>query len=276
MRHRRHGFILPVIIMALALAGCSRASQTNTAGTPEPMPKLPADVISEATTYGSTLMGQLGALSSVMNRYSELLQNPRLGAKDWELLVNAQGAAIDLANEDISRINPPEPLKTIHAAVLNAVSDCLSARKIVQSAMQAADATQLGEAAKLTQSCIAKTGQVRTDLQLIAKNNNISFSEIPLSGAAALSESDPIAPTGASSGVQGAVNEDANLRAGPGTGYAKVGGLKKGSTVTVIGRNEAGDWLVVQVQGIPQAWVAAFLVNGVTDAKSLPTVRPPP
>ena len=63
---------------------------------------------------------------------------------------------------------------------------------------------------------------------------------------------------------------------GPGTNYDKVGGLQKGAGVTVIGRNEAGDWLVVQTQGIPQAWIAAFLVNGVQDVSSLSVVRAPP
>jgi hypothetical protein len=273
MRRGNLAIILLIVFACLALSGCNSASQTNPASTPAPLPKLAADVIGEATTYGGTLLGQLGALSSVMDRYKDLLQNPRMGAKDWELLVNAQGAAIDLAYESISRINPPEPLKEIHGAAVSAVGDCLSARKIVQSAMLAADAAKLGEATKLAQSCVTKTGQVRIELQLIAKNNNLELSEIPLSGAAGLSEA---TPTAASPGVQATVNDAANLRGGPGTTYDKVGGLQKGAAVTVIGRNEAGDWLVVRAQGIPQAWIAAFLVSGVQDVPSLFVVRAPP
>lgn len=274
MRRYHFALVLVLIVASLALVGCSSARQTNPASTPEPMPKLPASVINDAIRYGGALQGQLGALSSVMERYNSLLQNPRMGEKDWELLVNSQGAVIDMAYEAISRINPPEPLQGVHSAAMAAVEDCLSARKTVQTAMLTTDAAKLGEAAKLAQSCATKTGQVRTQLQLVAKNNNIEFPELPLSGALGLSGDTE--PSSSGQGVSGSVNDASNLRSGPGTNYAKVGGLQKGAAVTVIGRNDAGDWLVVQAQGIPQAWIASFLVNGVQDVPSLPVVRAPP
>ncbi|MEZ4736794.1 MAG: SH3 domain-containing protein [Caldilineaceae bacterium] len=55
----------------------------------------------------------------------------------------------------------------------------------------------------------------------------------------------------------GAVNRNANLRAGPGTTYAIVGSARLGETVTIVDTNEAGDWY----QLADDQWIAAFLVN---------------
>lgn len=64
------------------------------------------------------------------------------------------------------------------------------------------------------------------------------------------------------------VARNANLRAGPGTNYAVVGGLKAGAAVTIVGSNATGDWY--QLDG--GQWIAAFLVKGVTG--DVPTVVP--
>lgn len=55
------------------------------------------------------------------------------------------------------------------------------------------------------------------------------------------------------------VARSANLRAGPGTTYAVVGGLKAGATVTIVGSNGAGDWYQLD----NGKWIAKFLVKGV-------------
>ena len=271
MRQRCHLLIALSIMAAIILSGCSSARKDNPSATAAPLPKLAADTITQATNYGGALLGQIGALNSMMGRYQDLLENPRLGERDWQLLVNSQNLAIDLAYEGISSLTPPEPLKEFHAAAVNAAGNCLAARKTVQAAIDAVDANQLGQAAQQAERCMSTMGQVESELRAIAANNNITLTELPLTGA--LEE-----PTPASSGTgaMGTINETANLRAGPGTNYNKVGGLQKGASVSVIGRNEAGDWFVVQTQDIPQAWIAAFLVDGVSDVQSLPVVRPPP
>ncbi len=58
---------------------------------------------------------------------------------------------------------------------------------------------------------------------------------------------------------------NANLRQGPGTEYAVVGGVAAGRPLAVVGRNAAGDWLQLD----DGAWIAAFLVSGA-DVASLP------
>jgi hypothetical protein len=57
--------------------------------------------------------------------------------------------------------------------------------------------------------------------------------------------------------VVGTVNRNANLRAGPGIGYTKVGLARTGTTVTILGTNAAGDWYRLATG----EWVAAFLVD---------------
>lgn len=54
--------------------------------------------------------------------------------------------------------------------------------------------------------------------------------------------------------------QNANLRGGPGTSFAIVGGLSAGEAVQVIGQNAAGDWLQLRRAGGP-AWAAAFLLS---------------
>ncbi len=52
-------------------------------------------------------------------------------------------------------------------------------------------------------------------------------------------------------------NRNANLRAGPGTTYAIVGGVRADQPLTLFGHNADGTWY--QLAG--GAWIAAFLVN---------------
>ena len=72
-------------------------------------------------------------------------------------------------------------------------------------------------------------------------------------------------------------NGNANLRGGPGTGYAVTGGVKAGDALELTARNAAGDWL--QLAG--GAWIATFLVDGApddlpvaTDIPAAPTAAP--
>ena len=55
---------------------------------------------------------------------------------------------------------------------------------------------------------------------------------------------------------------DANLRSGPGTTFDLTGSITAGTALTIIGRNEAGDWLKLE----NGAWIFGELVaNAPTD-----------
>lgn len=63
-------------------------------------------------------------------------------------------------------------------------------------------------------------------------------------------------------------NRNANVRTGPGTGYAVAGSVAAGDELVVVGSNEDGSWLAL-VNG---TWIAAFLVDGAPE--QVPTVTP--
>jgi uncharacterized protein YraI len=63
-----------------------------------------------------------------------------------------------------------------------------------------------------------------------------------------------------------------NLRSGPGTSYAVVGGANQGEQFGVVGRNAAGDWYKINRTATETAWVSAPLVEVIGDAKQIPVV----
>ncbi|MCB0183413.1 MAG: PD40 domain-containing protein [Caldilineaceae bacterium] len=62
-----------------------------------------------------------------------------------------------------------------------------------------------------------------------------------------------------------------NLRGGPGTNYAVVGGASQGEQFPVTGRNGAGDWYMIQRADGSNAWVSASIVRVTGDAQSVAT-----
>ena len=81
---------------------------------------------------------------------------------------------------------------------------------------------------------------------------------------ATLTVTEPVTETGALSPT---VNVDANLRSGPGTGFAVSGGTVTGQVINIIGQNSTGEWYLLDNGG----WVAAFLVdNAPADVPIVP------
>ncbi len=68
------------------------------------------------------------------------------------------------------------------------------------------------------------------------------------------------------------IERTANVRAGPGKTFKVISTLKKDSQITLIGRNEAGDWFQVNVAGAAQpGWISSEVLQ-ITggDPNSLP------
>jgi hypothetical protein len=63
---------------------------------------------------------------------------------------------------------------------------------------------------------------------------------------------------------------NANLRAGPGTEFGIIGGTITGQTINIVGRNQAGDWFLLDNSG----WVSASLVANPPDLATVPVVLP--
>jgi hypothetical protein len=63
-----------------------------------------------------------------------------------------------------------------------------------------------------------------------------------------------------------------NVRGGPSTTHAVIGSLSNGQTMTADGRNEAGDWLRIQLEGEETGWVYAPLMTVNGEISTLPVV----
>lgn len=74
----------------------------------------------------------------------------------------------------------------------------------------------------------------------------------------------------AQSPMSATVLKNANLRAGPGTTYAVAGTVKAGQTVTIVGKNDAGDWYHLN----DNHWLAAFLVKVIGTVTPTSTIAP--
>jgi Tol biopolymer transport system component/uncharacterized protein YraI len=83
-------------------------------------------------------------------------------------------------------------------------------------------------------------------------------------------------PEGAGSTVT-VKNVSLNVRSGPGTGYAVIGKAAAGQTLTVQGRNAAGDWLQIRLPGSERVgWVSAAYVNAGDGLAEVDVVEAPP
>ena len=69
--------------------------------------------------------------------------------------------------------------------------------------------------------------------------------------------------------------EGANLRTGPGTDFPVVGGLYQDEKAPLLGRNQNGDWLQVELPETT-AWIFAPLVQTSIPISELPAIEPPP
>jgi len=77
-------------------------------------------------------------------------------------------------------------------------------------------------------------------------------------------------PTPTAEPIPPSVTANANLRSGPGTEFSQVGGTITGQTITIVARNEAGDWFQLDNGG----WVASFLVANAPDPATIPIFDP--
>jgi uncharacterized protein YraI len=62
--------------------------------------------------------------------------------------------------------------------------------------------------------------------------------------------------------IRGTVPVELNVRSGPGTDNGRIGRLQPGTTIIIEGRNDDGDWIVIQtIDGSIHGWVAANYVD---------------
>ena len=75
-------------------------------------------------------------------------------------------------------------------------------------------------------------------------------------------------------GPAAVINQNANVRTGPGTDYAVAYWLTAGDEVTVVGRNDDGTWLQIEHQDRP-GWISATLTGIATEGAAPPPAPAP-
>ena len=104
---------------------------------------------------------------------------------------------------------------------------------------------------------VSPAEEIATTLQLSQTASAPATSDT--TGATAGSTPSPAIANTDSAGTY-VVNNNANLRAGPGTDFDIVGSVDEGDTVVVVGENEDGSWYQLDDDN----WIAAFLVDPAT------------
>ncbi len=73
----------------------------------------------------------------------------------------------------------------------------------------------------------------------------------------------------------GTVNQNANLRSGPGADFDVVGSLTEGESVSIYNRDDSGEWLLVEPDEEVWIWVQLVaLTTQITEIPILPTPLP--
>ncbi len=73
-------------------------------------------------------------------------------------------------------------------------------------------------------------------------------------------------------GITATVTDDVRLRAGPGTNFPFMTVVPAGTTVQVLGRNEAANWIYVDFAGA-RGWIAAWLAAVNSNLAALPVTN---
>lgn len=276
--------LIPALLLTTGLA-CSLP-----AGDEQQLPNLPdldLDRIRETAEQGRyvlTVIRQLTTMNQSQDNLETLLLAPELGNTRWTGSVRAQVAVVRLVCNQLEGIDPPQDLASVHAAILDVCGDCRRTVDIALDGIDNLDPAAIAQAADSAQRCVAGLQankavvdelreQIDTqvdDLDLGGINlGDLNLEQVPgLSELELLQQNDEaLAPP--------TVNTGSNLRAGPGTQFPRVGGLTEGTVLAVVGRNEAGDWLAIEVEGLGQAWIAAFLVDNAPERETLPVIAPP-
>jgi N-acetylmuramoyl-L-alanine amidase len=103
--------------------------------------------------------------------------------------------------------------------------------------------------------------EIRTDggwlfIQYRGGKGWMAASNTTLAGGAALDTSAPATKEAVAIVNTGALN----IRTGPGNGFASIGSVNGGTTMRIIGRNRAGDWLQVE-SPFGEGWVNVTFVT---------------
>lgn len=238
----------PAATMTPAVTAIPRATTVAAKSSPT------VAVTAAESAYLAAILNILGDLSQAMTALGEHSTaagaNPQLLLDDdWKLKAAVYLATIQVDGDRIRALTPPLRYADVHAELLTAVGHYDNTAKFYAQGVDEINSTKLDQGIQ--------------SMQL--GNAAIQRAAQKLPGAAQTAP--PTSPAGPRA------NTAANLRAGPGTNYDKIGSAASGQVLDIIARNPAGDWY--QLRG--GAWISADLVTAapvVPVAAAIPTVPP--
>ncbi len=107
----------------------------------------------------------------------------------------------------------------------------------------------------------AAAGEFTVTLTVMFANGAALPTQTTISITTPQPAAEPPAVSGPAEACAAVVNSGANLRGGPGTGFAVVGAVAAGESATVTGTNAAGDWIQLRRADGSAAWIASFLLS---------------
>jgi hypothetical protein len=245
----RAGLRLVSAVMLSLLAGC--------AGEIDALPSASL-VMARATASPETFPLQMNAAvraaDQALERALALLAEPRYLEDGWrEEMLNAVTLA-DLGYRQLEALIPPNDQQEKHDAVVEALSGCQDLASFALQGINNLDKGPFNEIAARAKFCRDKL-EIATRAPGSAEARALPRSLEEVRQATRLT-----------------VTRDANLRGGPGTGYARVATAAPGEQFTVTGRSGKDDWLRIRGATVQEAWIAAFLVKVEGDLMGVPVV----
>jgi hypothetical protein len=161
--------------------------------------------------------------------------------------------------------NPPTCLKTLRDSQINFMSGVVRTSLNIQSKVKMED----------IQRNLAETRKLREvfDMELA---NQLGMKYVTVTPAPTI----PMPPTSTVAPVTATTDQDKDIYVlqGPGMNFSAIGTFLKGQVTNVIGRNEAGDWIQIDVPSAPgnAGWVPKQLIKLQGDVATIPLAAIPP
>jgi len=139
-------------------------------------------------------------------------------------------------------------------------------------------AGQLGQAVIVTERTAAgdwyqlDNGQWIAAFLVEVQATTATTATVPMAEAPVAPVEAPAAPPAPVASIgTGSATTAANLRGGPGTNFPVVGGTQTGQALTIVAKNDAGDWYQID----NGQWLASFLVANLTGDIAAPAQPAP-
>lgn len=266
-------FVLPVVVFALFISGCSGSG--TSAGSPAAGQKQagtqPAIVLL-GTQNGdpcASMEGKKPEIDKITRTMDEFDDNSFLiqAIKNPDQLVQVI-LVMQRVRRDAINNTPPECLKQLRDAQVNYMN------AVVLISINIANRTK----SDIIQRQVVDVRKIREEFDKeLANLLGLKYETItPMPTIPPT----PVLPTSTVAPISATTIQDRDIFVlqGPGLNFPAVGTFLKGQVANVLGRSEKGDWIEIDVPSNPgnAGWVPKELIKLSSAEASVPIVTPPP